>query len=401
LPNIVPISILAAIVASLIVLGLIEILLHRRVLGKLPIRVHVNGTRGKTSVVRLIAAGLRAGGLRVCAKTTGSFASIMGPEGTEYPIHRPDQPNIIEQMRVMRRLVSFAPDVVIVECMALYPHYQLLTERQMVRSTHGVITNARPDHLDVMGPAARDVALALAGTTPFKAKLFTAERRFLDVFEQASRDRETTLQATTEADVDAISDKDLERFGYTEHAENVALALSICSDLGVDRETALGGMQALDPEVGATQILQVDFYNRSLMFVNAFAANDPESTALIWERVVQRYGEDRSRIALINCRFDRPQRSQQLAEVAAEWSPADHYILMGTGTLLFARAATRLGLLPEDMTIVEGMSNDEIFETILEHSDLNTLIVGMCNVKDGGIELSRFFANRASQVAEA
>ena len=198
----------------------------------------------------------------------------------------------------------------------------------------------------------------------------------------------------------SVTEAELEAFGYTEHAENVALALNVCADLGVARETALSGMQSLRPEVGATQILEVQFYNRSLMFVNAFAANDPESTAMIWERVIERYGEGRSKVALVNCRFDRPQRSQQLAEVAAQWSPADHYILMGTGTLLFARAATRFGLMPDTMTIVEGMGNDEIFETILEHSAQNTLIVGMCNVKDGGIALSRFFANRASLVEE-
>ena len=33
--------------------------------------IHVNGTRGKSTVSRLIEAGLRAGGLRVFCKTTG------------------------------------------------------------------------------------------------------------------------------------------------------------------------------------------------------------------------------------------------------------------------------------------------------------------------------------------
>ena len=34
--------------------------------------VHVNGTRGKSTVCRLIDAGLRAGGVRVFCKTTGT-----------------------------------------------------------------------------------------------------------------------------------------------------------------------------------------------------------------------------------------------------------------------------------------------------------------------------------------
>jgi hypothetical protein len=122
---------------------------------------------------------------------------------------------------------------------------------------------------------------------------------------------------------------------------------------------------------------------------------------MIWERVVEKYGEGRSKIALVNCRFDRPQRSQQLAEVAARWTPADHYVLMGSGTLLFARAAAARGLMPADMTIVEGEDTDEVFETLLEKSRRDPLIVGMCNVKGGGTTLARFFANRASVEAQA
>lgn len=400
MPNYVSITILALILAALLMLGMVEAIFHRRVLARMPIRIHVNGTRGKTSVVRLITAGLQAGGYRVCAKTTGSFAAVIGPDGRDYPIHRPNQPNIIEQMRIMSRLIAFEPDVVVMECMALQPQYQVLSERQMVRSTHGVITNARPDHLDIMGPTPRDVALALAGSTPYGARLFTAEQKFLDIFEYAASDRGSTVCATTEADIAAIQPEELEQFRYTEHAENVALALAVCRDLNVDRSVALKGMQSLRPEVGATRVLQIKFYERSVMFVNAFAANDPESTKLIWERVLERYGEGRSKIALVNCRFDRPQRSQQLAEVAANWSPADHYVLMGSGTLLFARAAVRHGLMPDDLTIVEGMDIDEIFETILEHSDGDTMIVGMCNVKGGGLELTRFFSNRASMMEE-
>jgi len=372
-------------------------LIHRRVLRRLPVRVHVNGTRGKTSVVRLITAGLRAGGKRVCSKTTGSFAAVTGPDGEDYPLHRPNQPNIIEQMRVMRRVVGFRPEVVVIECMALQPHFQALTERQMIQSTHGVITNARADHLDVMGPNASDVALALAGTVPFDAQLFTAEREYLDVFEMASEDRGSELHATTPEQLSAVTDEEMAAFRYAEHAENVALALNVCRALGVDRPAALKGMQQLAPEVGATRVLSLDFFGRDIIFVNAFAANDPDSTELIWEKVVEHYGEDRFKLAVVNCRFDRPQRSQQLAEVAGRWAPADQYVLMGSGTLLFARAAVRGGIAPNRMTVAEGLDQHELFETVLEHTEGAALIVGMCNVHGGGAELARQFNNRATR----
>src|SRR5512136_393443 len=87
--------------AVFVLLGIVESALHRRHLSSIPIRIHVNGTRGKSSVTRLIAGGLRAGGIRTCAKSTGTLARMIFPDGSEYPIFRPSSPNIIEQVRIV------------------------------------------------------------------------------------------------------------------------------------------------------------------------------------------------------------------------------------------------------------------------------------------------------------
>lgn len=380
---------------GLVFLGLLEAARHHAVLRRIPVRIHVNGTRGKTSVTRLITAGLRAGGKRVCAKTTGSAAALIDPDGREFPLYRPSGANIIEQMRIMGRMRSFRPEIAVVECMALQPHYQSLTELRMVRSTIGVITNARADHLEVMGPEEEDVALALAGSVPVRGRLFTAERKLLDVFRHAVRDRGSELEPVGADAVAKIDDALLNRFRYSEHAENVALALSVCEHLGVTRETAIEGMVALPPEAGAMRVLHVRYFERDIVFVNAFAANDPESTSRIWEKMVERHGEGRRRIALINCRADRPHRSQQLAMSVGDWPPADRYILMGSGTLLFARMAVKRGLDPEKLIVAEGSSLLDISETILEQCDERSLVVGVCNIHGGGEAVARFFQNRA------
>ena len=57
---------------SVILAALIEGFVHRLYLKRITIRIHVNGTRGKSSVTRLIAAGLREGDITTCAKTTGT-----------------------------------------------------------------------------------------------------------------------------------------------------------------------------------------------------------------------------------------------------------------------------------------------------------------------------------------
>ena len=169
--------------------GVVESLAHRRRLEQIGTRVHVNGTRGKSSVARLIAAGMREGGLRTCCKTTGTLPRMILPDGTEYPVFRPSRANIIEQLRIVEATVEAEAEALVIECMALIPYLQWLCESRIVRATHAVITNAREDHLDVMGPTEVDVAKALAGMIPVKGKLFTAERDHLDVFQKVCDDR--------------------------------------------------------------------------------------------------------------------------------------------------------------------------------------------------------------------
>ncbi|NLA53820.1 MAG: hypothetical protein GX858_05635 [Clostridiales bacterium] len=50
---------------------------------KIPLRILVNGTRGKTSVTRLVASALNEAGLMTYAKTTGSDAKWIMPDGSE------------------------------------------------------------------------------------------------------------------------------------------------------------------------------------------------------------------------------------------------------------------------------------------------------------------------------
>src|SRR6476660_4712029 len=93
--------ILIIITLLVVVTAAVEAVLHRRSLKRIPIRIHVNGTRGKSSVTRLIAAGLRAGGIPTCAKTTGTLPRMILPDGSEYPVYRPSTPNVLEQLRIV------------------------------------------------------------------------------------------------------------------------------------------------------------------------------------------------------------------------------------------------------------------------------------------------------------
>jgi poly-gamma-glutamate synthase PgsB/CapB len=384
----------------LIILGFIEFLNHRRNLARIPIRIHVNGTRGKSSVTRLIAAGLRQGGIRTCAKTTGTLARMILPDGTEYPVYRPVKPNINEQIRIVNFAAKCNAQALVIECMALQPYLQSISEQKLIKSTHGVITNARADHLDVMGPSENDVALALAGMTPYGGTLFTAEQRYLDVFKMSAQDRSCKLKFLTRDEIEKVTPAELAGFSYVEHAENVALALKVCESLGVSRQAALKGMWAAEPDPGVMTVHRIDFFGRKVIFVNGFAANDPESTEHIWNMALEQFPNVGKRIAIFNCREDRADRSWHLGRACVNWKPADHYVLMGTGTYVFAKAASQKGLSPMKIAFAEDRRIEEIFEIILSHVDDSALVMGMGNIGGRGLDLVQFFRNRSKMASE-
>ncbi|MBK7046893.1 MAG: poly-gamma-glutamate synthase PgsB [bacterium] len=187
-------KLIVLLLAFLTGLGVWETWRHGRHRRRIPVRIHVNGTRGKSSVARLIGAGLRGGGLRVVAKTTGSAAALVHVDGTETRIRRRGGPNIREQLAVVRAAVAERCDALVIECMAVRPDLQRTCEQSIVQATHGVITNVRPDHLEVMGPSLDDVAASLAGTVPQGTKLFTAEAAYAGHLESVARQRGSSFR---------------------------------------------------------------------------------------------------------------------------------------------------------------------------------------------------------------
>ena len=132
--------ILIVLIAFLVILGFVEFRIHLGNLSKIPIRIHVNGSRGKSSVVRLIAAGLRAGGMKTIGKTTGTSPRIIDEHGNDKYIHRLRSASIGEQISLIRRFSKLKPDVLVIECMAVNPQYQWISEHRIVKSTIGVLT---------------------------------------------------------------------------------------------------------------------------------------------------------------------------------------------------------------------------------------------------------------------
>jgi len=369
---------------------------HLRYLAMIPIRVHVNGTRGKSSVTRLIAAGLRAGGLKTVGKTTGTKPRFIYPDGSEVPVVRAGAANIIEQVRIVRRAAELGAQVLVTECMGVKPELQSLLEDRMIRSTHSVITNARADHLDEMGPTVKDVARSLSRTISYGGQFFTAEREHLEILRDVAVERGTGVHVSLPGSIDPHV---LAQFSYFEHAENVALALAVCRWFGIETEDALGGMIAATPDPGALRVFQLDVFGRHITFVNAFAMNDPDSYQLVWERLAHWFPPAAVRVIIVNCRKDRIQRAEQLGTLIGLGLPADLYLISGEGTGAVYQKARRLGVPRARMEDLGGRDAAYIFERVLSHSDGKPVAVyGVGNIVGLGEEIVDYFRSRGEEI---
>jgi poly-gamma-glutamate synthase PgsB/CapB len=307
----------------------LEAVRHRRALAAIPVRIHVNGSRGKSSVTRLLAAALREHGIRTVGKVTGSKARLILPDGTEEPVVRLSTPNICEQVTILDRARREKAEVMVMECMAVRPDIQKTSEHQIMHSTIGVITNVRPDHLDVMGPTVDDVARNLSSTVPKNAVIVLGDSRYAGVVGRVARERGSVLKVSRPEE---IPPEWMQGFGYLEHEENVATVLEVTRQLKVPDRVALRGMYKARPDVGVCARWDLEHSGCSMEFHNIFAANDLESTITVWQKLGLRAtsrDDEWVSVALLNLRADRIDRSLQFAEAVERALVADHYILIG------------------------------------------------------------------------
>jgi len=360
---------------------ILEYINLERALKKIGLRIHINGTRGKSSTTRLVAATLRATGKRVWAKTTGTEPKVIFEDGSEILIPRRGKANIIEQTRIIRAAAQKGVEALVVECMALRPDFQFIECHRILKPHIGVITNIRPDHLDVMGPTVEDVALALSSTIPENGILVTAEKNYLDLLRKISKKRNTTLVIADEED---IKNEEMEGFSYIEHKENVAIALAIAKILRIDRRNALKEMYRAIPDPGALHVFKIREKNKTFDFVNAFAANDPTSIKILWNKLKDRWEK---RVIVMNCRKDRVERSKQFGELLAKEMEADLVLTTGALTRPFIKKATSLTFPGEKIIDLEGLTPEEVYKKIVNLVPNHSLVFGMGNIVTFGEEL--------------
>lgn len=374
-------------VGSLLVLllaGVVEQKRHLAALESIPQRVMVNGIRGKSSITRLCAGAMSGGGHRVVAKTTGTAARFIWPDGSEAPVYRKfGIANVAEQTGIVRQAAAEQPDTLVIECMAVQPALQEVNQEKMIKSTIGVVCNVREDHLEEMGPTLEDVARSLSRTIPREGVCVTAESDLYWVLEQEASRRGSRL---VYADPESVTDEEMQGFEYFTFKENVAIAVAVASEVGINRGEALNGMYAASPDPGVMTVDRYRVGDRTLRVANVFAANDPRSTVANFQRLLDSDAIRPPIFTVINCRPDRVERNGQMGAIVPELL-TDKLFVIGRP----ARSA--IASVPADWegTLVDlgGDRRDpeEIFRSIMAEVDEEASLVTIGNIHGQGERL--------------
>ena len=360
-----------------------RVLLNRR-LSSIPLRICVTGTRGKSGVVRMLASVLREDGRCVLAKTTGSQALFLLPDGEEVDVPRRGLPSIIEQKRLVKKASDVRADVLVAEVMSIHPENHYVESQRILRPDLVVMTNVRRDHTDAMGKTEEEIASVLCLDIPPRARVFVPESENRPVFEAACQSNGGELVPVPQNYSLSLQQK-APQLKQKAFREQLDLVCAVSGSLRIDDDVVLRGLQKATGDIGALRIwrhrIQED--GKTVFLVNAFAANDPESTFRVVKKVKERVSPgDKQIVGLLNLRWDRGDRTQQWIDV-----------LRGKGSEWFHRLyvtgghARIVGRKLRRAVVLKGKSPKKMMEMILSEMEDDAILIGLGNIKGLGEQL--------------
>lgn len=283
-----------------------------------PLRIVVTGTRGKTTVVRFLASVLREDGRTVLAKTTGSEPCLVLPDGSVERIRRRGPASILEQKALLRRAAALRADVVVAEVMSIHAENHEVEGTRILVPHMVLATNFHADHTEAQGGTSEDVGAVLALAVPAGATVLVPEGASPASFRSESAAAGATVVEVPEGTGAALAPDrapGAAHPAFSTFSENLDLVVAAARRLGVGDDAVRRGIANARHDIGALAVWRVPA-EAPVHLVNAFAANDPESTMRVHDEVMTRLGRPRC-VGLLSLRADRGDRTLQWADALA------------------------------------------------------------------------------------
>jgi len=368
------------------------------ILEDIPVRICITGTRGKSSVVRLVHAGLRGTGLKVLGKTTGSQPSLLLPDGREKEIERRGTPSILEQRSTLRYAADYDVDAYVVELMSIHPEYQRVESKGLLDPNLVGITKLALDHMPQMGENLGEIANSLAAGLPEDARVVVGDETFTKHVSWAEG-RPELISIEGESDEEKVKEIS-DSLPYIEFEENIQLALSITGEVDELSESVVTGMCDTVPDPGSLRAWSIPGpggRQTKLVAVNAFAANEPESTkkALRKFRSQLGYNPD-SFFGLLNLRSDRGRRTLQWKEalISGNFSEFDRVYVTGEQAEKFRST------LEPDLTVrvLDFTDPESMMNRIFDQMKRRGVLFGFGNIGGEGRRLVDYWMEEGDQL---
>jgi poly-gamma-glutamate synthase PgsB/CapB len=344
------------------------------------LRIHVNGTRGKSSVTEYIAAGLFNSHSEVMAKITGIVPTIIH-NGKEQIIKRSGVARVQEQMNLMRFAARKNANSLVLECMSISPELQRL-ESYLFQPHIYVITNIKDDHREDLGKNIEEQATHICNAIPGNCKVITKETRFLNIIIEKAAGNNSTVLSPPELDNDLS-----ERLPHGVFPENVSLALAVCGAAGINHKQAEEGIMSwiLNKKSPLTTI---NYGNKEVRFLNAFAVNDIESTDSFLNHWKKKLGYNGKISVIFNTRADRPLRTDLFAGWLTEISSSvEKIIVTGNHANRAKSSILKAGADKRKVHAWRRKHLRDLRKNLFEAVNEGSLVIGIGNIGGEGLNI--------------
>jgi poly-gamma-glutamate synthase PgsB/CapB len=279
--------------------------------------------------------------------------------------------------------------------MSIRPEFLRIEATRMLKPHILVITNSKLDHMDEIGPTREDMALCFASAISARCTVVIPEEESYPVIrEQAEKVRAKMISVPKKFPLGSgMTEEDLP---VSEVAQNFRIVLALMDYLGKDRDSAMQAAMQAAPDFGSVKVWRAA--KQSLLdgwyFVSVFAANDPETTQDVLDRLFPLdIFAGRKRIGLLNLRKDRGSRTHQWLEaiIAKATDVFDHLVLVGEHALaLQAKIKDRV---KPGIIAVRKKKPDDLMAHIasLVNEDEEAVIFGMGNMGGMGRALADYW----------
>lgn len=187
---------------------------------KVPIRISVNGIKGKSIITKLITNILMEAGYKVIGKTV-------------------DKSDSNDELSIIRNAVDLEVEALVCESADVKSDSKKIFKFKKLDENIVIITDISEDYVDIQDSIVR----SFADIIPYEGYLITINSNYVNYFRKIAGERDTRVIV---ADTSKITAEYLALFDDAVSVENIAIAIAVGQALKIDEKTCLRGMANIE-----------------------------------------------------------------------------------------------------------------------------------------------------------